>query len=328
MVALSVPVSEIVEAAAEKVRSRYVFPDRGDQAARLLETSSASGHYDGLDTATLCDRITEQLYEVCADRHLRLRLRAEGYPETSDPDALKAAWHEQLRLANHGVTRVERLAGNIGYLDIRLVTDPGVGGAAIAAAMELVSHTYALIIDLRDNRGGTPEGVIFWCSYLFPDDETHLNDIFDAESGLTRQYWTVSYLPGCRYIDRPVFVLTSGVTFSGGEEFCYNLQSQRRAVLIGETTRGGAHPTDVFPISDEVEITVPIARSVNPVTGTNWEGVGVAPDVSVPADAAYDIAYARALQHVLAQSVPEFITEQATNALGELPAAAKKDAQF
>ena len=328
MVALSVPVSEIVEAAAEKVRSRYVFPDRGDQAARLLETSFASGNYDGLDTATLCDRITEQLYEVCADRHLRLRLRAEGFPETTDPDALKAAWHEQLRLANHGVARVERLAGNIGYLDIRLVTDPGVGGAAIAAAMELVSHTYALIIDLRDNRGGTPEGVIFWCSYLFPDDETHLNDIFDAESGLTRQYWSVSYLPGRRYLDRPVFVLTSGVTFSGGEEFCYNLQSQRRAVLIGETTRGGAHPTDVFPISDEVEITVPIARSVNPVTGTNWEGVGVAPDVSVPADAAYDIAYARALQHVLTQSVPEFITEQASSALGELPAAAKKDAQF
>jgi len=172
-----------------------------------------------------------------------------------------------------------------------------------------------LIVDVRKNRGGTPDGVQLWHSHLFPDSDTHLNDIFHTDTGGIRQYWTLAHVPGPRYLDRPVYLLTSAFTFSAGEEFAYNLKALRRATLIGETTRGGAHPTDVLPITPTLEITVPIARSVNPITGTNWEGSGVEPDVAVPADEAFDVAYRMALEHVLTVDAAPAVLAEARAAL-------------
>jgi hypothetical protein len=163
------------------------------------------------------------------------------------------------RLDNFGIRQVERLDGNVGYLDVRRVAVPANAGPAIGAAMELVAGTYALIIDLRHNGGGAPEGVVFWCSYLLDERPTHLNDIFHADTGETRQFWALPYVPGTRYPDRPVFVLTSGRTFSGGEDFAYTLQALGRATVVGETTGGGAHPTRGFPISAAVHIGIPFA---------------------------------------------------------------------
>jgi C-terminal processing protease CtpA/Prc len=222
------------------------------------------------------------------------------------------------RLDNFGIRRIERLDGNIGYLDVRRVPPPEIAGSAVAAAMELVIGTYALIIDLRHNGGGSPYGVALWCSYLFPEEPTHFNDIFHADTGETRQFWSYPYLPGSRYLDRPVYVLTSSRTFSGGEDFCYTLQSLGRAEIIGETTGGGAHPTRPFPISAAVHIGIPHARSVSPVTGTNWQGTGVVPDTPAPADQAYDVAYAKALRHVLETCDRPPITDEARSALADL----------
>lgn len=154
-----------------------------------------------------------------------------------------------------------------------------------------------------------------WNSYLFGDSETHLNSIYDSATKHTRDFWTLAYLPGSRYVDKPVYVLTSGFTFSAGEEFAYNLQALKRATLIGETTRGGAHPTDRFPVSKTVEITVPVARSINPVTGTNWEGVGVVPDIALPAEEAFGHAYTLALKHVAETSTAPTVLEEARSAL-------------
>jgi C-terminal processing protease CtpA/Prc len=223
------------------------------------------------------------------------------------------------RLDNFGIHRVERLDGNIGYLDLRRVPPPGNAGPAITAAMELVAGTYALIIDLRRNGGGSPEGVTLWCSYLIAEQPTRLNDIFHADTGETRQFWSHPYLPGSRYTDRPVYVLTSSRTFSGGEDFCYTLQAMGRAEVIGETTGGGAHPTRPFPISAAVHIGIPFARSINPITRTNWQGIGVIPDTQVPADQAYSVAYATALRHVLELGdVPPPITDEARETLATL----------
>jgi len=202
------------------------------------------------------------------------------------------------------------------HLRVRLGGGPG---PAIAAAMELVSGTYALIIDLRENGGGSPHGVAFWCSYLLPEEPTHLNDIFHADTGQTSQFWSLPYLPGSRYTGRPVYVLTSSRTFSGGEDFCYTLQALGRAELIGETTGGGAHPTRPFPISPAVHIAIPFARSINPITGTNWQGTGVIPDTPVPADEAYRVAYAKALRHVAERGdVPPPIADEARDVLPTL----------
>jgi hypothetical protein len=318
-----VPPREIVQAAIAILRSRYVFPDRAGEAAAEIETRLAAGEYDDLGEPELAERLTSQLYRVCADKHLRVRAhpeRTRPVPGPVDRDKARQEMRMIGRLDNFGIHRVERLAGNVGYIDLRRVALPQNAGASIAAAMELVSGTYALIIDLRQNGGGSPDGVVFWCSYLFDGPGTHLSDIFEAETGETRQFWSVSYVPGSRYTDKPVYLLTSHETFSGGEDFCYTLQALGRAQLIGETTGGGAHPTGMRPLSPTMAISVPFARSVNPITGTNWEGTGVAPDLSVAAEEAYDVAYGMALRHVLSLDTPPPIRQEATTALDQINA--------
>jgi C-terminal processing protease CtpA/Prc len=306
----------VVEEALTLMCDNYIFPDRAEQTAAAIRTRLAAGEYDGLDEQTLADRLTAHLLEASSDKHLRVRTRPAALPDLTPEQDADARWQEWSRLDNHGIAKVERMAGNVGYLDLRLVADPGQAGTAIAAAMELVSRTHALIIDLRKNQGGWPEGVIFWVSYLLPDGTTHLNDIEDR-AGAVQQFWSLSYVPGERYLDRPVYVLTSAATFSGGEEFCYNLQTQGRATLIGQATGGGAHPRDAFLLTPTLEIHVPIKRSVNPVTGTNWEGTGVQPDVLVPAEQALAVGYRRALEHVLTVQTSDQVLEEARAALLE-----------
>jgi hypothetical protein len=315
---------EIVARALELLRANYVFPDQAERAAVAIEARMEAGEYDGLDEVSLTGLVTEHLQEITGDRHLAVRLggpgprREPGREPDQPPDQEKM--RRIGRLDNFGIRRVERLDGNVGYIDLRRMAIPANAGPAIAAAMELVAGTYALIIDMRHNGGGSPEGVVFWCSYLVSESKpTHFNDIFRADTGETRQFWALPYVPGPRYPDRPVYLLTSGRTFSGGEDLCYTLQSLGRAEVIGETTGGGAHPTRPFPVSAAVHIAVPFARSVNPVTGTNWQGTGVVPDIAAAEAQAYDVAYARALERVLAMDdIPSPILDQAGQALAAI----------
>lgn len=307
--------ANLVEKALELLCGNYIFPDRAREAADGIRRRLAAGDYDRLDEEALGRRLTAELFEVCHDRHLRVRPRTEDERAALTDAETDAVRREQQRLTNYGIKRVERLDGNVGRLDLRFVTSADAGGRAIAAAMELVSQTHALIIDLRNNRGGSPDGAVFWTSYFFPDGETHLNSIYEGATGRTRQFWSHAWLPGERYLDRPVYLLTSESTFSAGEEICYNLKAQGRATLVGETTRGGAHPTDSFPITPTLEITVPAARSVNPVTGTNWEGAGVEPDVAVAAREAFDTAYRMALRHVVSGTTAPAVLAEARAAL-------------
>jgi len=316
---------EIMVKALELLRANYVFPEQAERAATAVEARLSAGEYDNLDEIALTELVTRQLQEATDDRHLALmlgevpppRTRPEAEPgKPEDREARRLARLQRFRLDNFGIRRVERLDGNVGYLDLRRMPVPANAGPAIAAAMELVAGTYALIIDMRHNGGGSPEGVIFWCSYLVDERPTHFNDVFNAETGETRQFWSLPYLPGTRYLDRPVYVLTSHRTFSGGEDLCYTLQAVKRAEIIGETTGGGAHPTRVYPVSPAVCIGIPFARSVSPLTGSNWQGTGVVPDVAAGAEEAYDVAYAKALRHVLAlDDVPPPILDEAREAL-------------
>jgi hypothetical protein len=331
------PSRDIVIKAVALLRENYVLPELAEQVAISVETRLAAGEYDNLDEITLTELLTSHMQEASGDKHLRVRLGGGpggpggpdgpdggGKPEREHDDpfgheARRLKMRQMGRLDNFGIHRVERLDGNIGYLDLRRMPVPENAGPAIAAAMELVSGTYALIIDLRFNGGGSPHGVALWCSYLLPEEPTHLNDIFHRDTGETAQFWSLPYLPGGRYLDRPVYMLTSSRTFSGGEDFCYTLQALGRAELIGETTGGGAHPTRPFPVSAAVHIAIPFARSISPVTGTNWQGTGVIPDTAVPADDAYRVAYTRALSHVAELSdVPPPIADEARDVLAGL----------
>jgi hypothetical protein len=342
---------EIVTRALALLRENYVFPDMAGRVAAEIEARLAAGEYDDLDEIALTERLTGHLQEASGDKHLRMGLGGlppgprqgpgSGGPGRDTPgpgrdvvapghavvdgdgpagdEVRRPRMRQRGRPDNFGIRRVERLDGNIGYLEVQRVPPPEHAGPAVTAAMELVTGTYALIIDLRRNGGGSPDGVALWCSYLLPEKPERLNDIFRADTGESRQFWSYPYLPGGRYLGRPVYVLTSSRTFSGGEDFCYTLQALGRAEVIGETTGGGAHPTRPFPISAAVHIGIPFARSVSPVTGTNWQGTGVIPDTPVPADQAYDVAYARALRHVLdTGDPPPFIADEARAALATL----------
>ncbi|GLW57315.1 S41 family peptidase [Kitasatospora phosalacinea] len=282
---------EVVEAALARIATGYVFPAQAAAVDTALRRRLAEGAYQGLDERELCERVTGDLQQACPDKHLRLLWSEEPQPMDEEPeDVARARFARYARESNYGVRRVEQLDGNIGYLDLRMIPPADLGGPAIAAAMQLLSPTEALVIDLRQCRGGSPEGVQLWCSYFFAGDEVHLNDIYERSTDSVRQYWTLGHLTAPRYLDRPVTVLTSGTTFSGGEELAYNLKVLGRATVVGGTTGGGAHPTARFPVSPHVTVTVPTARSVNPVTGTNWEGVGVEPDLAVTADDALGAA--------------------------------------
>ncbi|MCX5174661.1 S41 family peptidase [Streptomyces virginiae] len=282
---------EIIERALHRINAGYVFPDKAVVIEAGIRSRLAAGAYGGLDGPALCEAVTAHLQEVCPDKHMRLLWTDE--PQSLDPvdeDGGQAAFSALLRTENQGIRRVERLEGNIGYIELRLIAGAIEGASAIGAAMQLVAHSSALVLDLRGCRGGQPEGAAMWCSYFFPDDQVHLNDIYDRVSDSTRQYWTTSHLPAPRYLDRPVHILTSGDTFSGGEDVAYTLQARGRAVVVGETTRGGAHPTARHAVDEHILVTVPTARTINTVTGGNWEGVGVVPDVPVPAQQALETA--------------------------------------
>ncbi|MEU3708492.1 S41 family peptidase [Streptomyces catenulae] len=284
---------EMVEAALARITTGYVFPEKTAVIDAAIRRRLAEGAYRGLDVRELCERVTEDLQRACPDKHLRLLWTEDPQSLEEEPESVaRARFAQHARESNYGVRRVEQLDGNIGYLDLRMIAPADLGGLATAAAMQLLSTTAALIIDLRQCRGGSPEGVQLWCSYFFADDGVHLNDIYERDTGSTRQYWTLGHLTAPRYLDRPVTILTSELTFSGGEELAYNLKVLGRATLIGRTTRGGAHPTARIPVAPHVTVTVPTARSINPVTGTNWEGVGVEPDLAVAAEDALKAALA------------------------------------
>jgi C-terminal processing protease CtpA/Prc len=245
-----------------------------------------------LEDEAFATAVTDDLQSVNRDKHLRLLHSVEEVPERQEPIVRDETRHRQdAELAGHGFAKVERLAGNIGLMNIRRLFDVSVSGAAAVAAMNLVADADVLLIDLRRNSGGDPAMVALLCSYLF-DEATHLNDLYFRPSNSTTQYWTHPFVPGRKFGDRkPIYVLVSNYTFSGAEELSYNLQQLKRATLVGGTTRGGAHPGDCYRVSDHLVAAVPSGRAINPVSGTNWEGVGVQPDIAVSAEYAFGVAY-------------------------------------
>lgn len=278
---------------ATQVRDHYVFPDVGARVADLLVERLAT--YAELTASELAETVTNDMQSLHGDPHLRLLYSGVVLPDEQQVRRLAG----EAAAGRHGIAKVELLPGNVGLLDIRRLYRPDESAAAVIAAMNLVADTDVLIIDLRRNTGGDPAMVALLCGYLF-DEPIHLNDIDDRLLGVVRQYWTPAVVPGPKFGGtKPIYVLTSADTFSGAEEFSYDLQQLGRATLVGETTKGGAHPSTRWRLADHLMSSVPTARAVNPVSGTNWEGTGVHPTIEVAADLALDTAYRLALAHII-----------------------------
>jgi C-terminal processing protease CtpA/Prc len=314
-------VSTLIDAIVTRLNDSYIFPERAAAAEQLLRANLGAGKYAAPVDEQLCSVVNEDLLAACDDKHLRLIWHEASADTGASPQSdaeLIAALREMFRVENYGIRRVERLAGNVGIIALTLVPEAATAGEPLAAAMRLVQHTHGLILDLRATRGGTPDGVAFLASYFFADGEVQLSDVVEGPRGPARQFWTSGYLPGARYLERPVFVLVSGATFSGGESLAYDLQALGRVTVVGEVTRGGAHPSTVVSLGDNIELRLPIARTVNPITGTDWEGVGVQPDIAVPAGDALKAAHSAILDQLLnGGDLPASVREEARLARDE-----------
>jgi hypothetical protein len=284
--------SRVIDGAVAALNEFYVFPETAKKMEAAVRVRQKAGEYDSITAGeAFAQMLTDNFREVSQDKHLRVNYSPAalpaGHPGESAED--RAQYRKEMERINCGFEKAERLAGNVGYLKFNMFADPQVCGSTAIAAMNFLANSDAIIFDLRANGGGEPAMIALISSYLFAEP-THLNDLWERKSGATQQYWTLPYVPGKRLDGKPVFVLTSSRTFSGAEEFTYNLKNLKRATIIGETTGGGAHPVDGHRIDDHFIIGVPFARAINPISKTNWEGTGVEPDVKVPAADALDTA--------------------------------------
>jgi hypothetical protein len=297
---------QVIDGVVARLKQSYVLPDMAKLLADAVEIHQKQGDYDTIsDGAVLAMRLTADLQSVSRDRHLRVEYSAVKLPpEEGGPGAEEEQqYRNELARTNCGFQRAELLPGNIGYIQVNYFGAYDVCGATAASAMKFVSHADAIIFDLRQNHGGDPSMVSLLASYLF-DRPTHLDDLYNRHENKTTQYWATPDKVSDRIPTQPIYVLTSRFSYSGAEQFCYDLRNLRRATLIGEKTGGAAHPTRNRRINDHFLIAMPEYRYINSVTRSDWEGEGITPDVpAAPWNAlvvAEKLALAR-VQHSIAQ---------------------------
>ena len=296
--------TEILEAIADQL-SEYAFPEVAAKIqADIHSRLSAEGYQDVKSGFQLAETLTAQLQTLSEDLHLKVHFSPAVLPhlepQSEIPPEELALQQKQGALRNFDFNRVERLRGNVGYLELFSFEPPEFAGEVAAAAMQFLANSHALIIDLRHNRGGSASMVALLTSYLLPAYPTvHLTDLHWPKAGKTQQSWTLPHVTGQRYLDKPVYVLISPETFSAAEEFAYNLKHLKRAVIVGETTAGGANPGAGFRVHDHFWMFIPTGTAISHTTGENWEGSGVLPDFKVPTELSLKTAQLLAFRKLL-----------------------------
>lgn len=268
---------EVVAELARKVESDYVFEDVAARMAEAVLGKLDAGAYDVSASADeLASTLTEDLRAISNDKHLGVLAPGSG----------SSAASMQERFQNGGIAKIEVLDGNIGYMQLLALVRIEDAREAIVTAFADLHDTSALILDNRENNGGDPRTVAFYMSYLSEGPPYVVNRFHHRGGNRIEEVRTTDVGALSYGNQKPVFVLTSAATFSGGEELAYDIQAQRRGLVIGEVTGGGANPARRVSLGHGFVAQIPNARAVNPITGTNWEGSGVQPDVEAPADQA------------------------------------------
>jgi len=296
--------AEVIDSVAIALNEIYVFPDVAREMEKHLRKQLKKKAYQDITSCReFVNQLTKDLQEISKDRHLAVRFASDEMIKSFSSDTLTDDAKERELLEeqrqNFGFKKLELLEGNVGYVDLRGFHEASGGGATAVAAMNFLAYADAIIFDLRQNGGGSPSMIQLITSYLL-DEPTHLNSFYIRKEDTTKQFWTQAWVDGPKMNDALVYVLTSRYTFSGAEEFTYNLKNLKRGTIIGETTGGGAHPVDMRLFANlNMGMSLPFGRAINPITGTNWEGTGVTPDIEVPQEKALDVAHLEALKALI-----------------------------
>ena len=303
---------QVINKIGEILNNLYVYPEKAKEMSSHITEKLKNGDYVKIASPQeFGSRLTKDLIEISKDLHIRVvfgpefveRLRREK-ENRNDPELIKLRIKE-LRKTNFGFKEMKILPGNIGYLDLIQFAGTEYAGETGVAAMNFLANCDALIIDLRNNGGGSPEMIQLLTSYFFEGKSIHLNSFYWRPGDKRTQTWTLPHVPGKRIPDTDIYVLTSNRTFSAAEEFSYNLKNLKRATLIGEITGGGAHPGGPEIVNDNFTINVPKGRAINPITNTNWEGVGVEPHIKISQGKALATAQIKALEKLADQATDE-----------------------
>lgn len=325
---------EVVTSVAKLLKENYVFPKEGKEISDLLLNNLKKGVYqDILKPEQFSKKLTEDIQSINQDKHLRIKFDPERVAREkqvhSKQDSIDFEREMNMRdkQGNFGFRKVEILKGNVGYLDLRGFQSIAYGREAAEASMQFLSNTDAIIFDLRQNGGGNPDMIQLLSTYLF-DKPTHLNNFYWRSGDKHLESWTFEEVKGSRMTDTDVYVLTSSSTFSAAEEFSYNLQQLKRATIIGETTKGGAHPGGVFIATDRFTVWIAVGRAINPISKTNWEGVGVVPHMKVEADKALEFAHMEALKAFKAKTTDARKQQRYEEMMAVLSAENKSETAF
>jgi C-terminal processing protease CtpA/Prc len=315
--------TQVIEAVLNRLNESYVLPEVAARMEKSIRTRMQQGEYDKINSsALLAQTLTAHLAEIAKDKHLSVGFSFDSIPISSEQKEPSPEDRERFRRmagsVNFGFEKVERLNGNIGYMELDGFVTAELGADTAIAAMQFLANTDALIIDLRYNGGGVPGTAQLLISYLFSETPVHYHSIYWREGKRIEQFWTLPYVPGRRYVGKPVYLLMGKRTLSAPESFAYSLQAQKRVTVVGEVSAGGANPGREFRINEHFQIFVPTGRAINPVTGTYWEGSGVKPDIQTPFAQALKTAHLAALRKLLETTNSERKKEQLKSVIEEV----------
>jgi Peptidase family S41/N-terminal domain of Peptidase_S41 in eukaryotic IRBP len=280
----------VVRNAAKALQQRYVYPEIGIRAGEAITAALAAGNYDGEDPARFAHQLTDDLQSVTHDKHVRVLVPGSAQATTAGIVASAPPREEG------GIVRADLLSDRIGYVEIASFPDLGRFKPSLDRAMAALASTRALIIDLRRNYGGDLTSEVYLASYFLDGNKRVAVSKFimrnpGTETFQTRMFWN-SPTP-FPYRGKPVYVLTSHSSISAAEALAYDLHALQLAIIVGEPTGGGSNAGGLVALGRDMFIFVPTGRGENPITGTNWEGGGIAADVPTPATEALRVALQR-----------------------------------
>jgi tetratricopeptide (TPR) repeat protein len=294
--------SEVISLVKQKLIERYVDLNKAKKTSEIIIDNLKSGSYNSIENPNeFAKRLTNDVQLVSKDLHLKIRFEPKRITklkqQVSKDDSIQLHRRRIKSMAktNFGFNEVKILKGNIGYLDIKYFADARYAKETLDASMLFLKNTNAIIIDLRENKGGVPSTLKLLASYFYEETPVLLSRFYNRSTDKTEEFWTAAAINGKRLPKTKLYILTSKATFSAAEAFAYTLKHLKRATVVGEITKGGANRAKRITINNHFTISIPYIKAIHPITKTNWEGVGVIPDVQVSARDSFVTAYINAI---------------------------------